>query len=82
MTQTKAKTVIERGYCPVLTVKGRDEVRLAAFVSLAGKIVLGPWSKAPPPPPTPGLEAAGLRRRAAGRRRPRTTSSTCPVPRT
>ena len=53
MTQTKAKTVIERGYCPVLTVKGRDEVRLAAFVSLAGKIVLGPWSKAPPPPPTP-----------------------------
>lgn len=57
MTQTKAKSVIERGYCPILTVKGRDEVRLAAFVSLAGRIVLGPWSKAPPPPESPPSEA-------------------------
>jgi hypothetical protein len=53
ITQAKAVKVIERGYMPVLTIKGRDEIRLAAFVALSGKIVLGPWSAAPPPPPSP-----------------------------
>lgn len=53
MTQQKAVKVIERGYAPVLTIKGRDEIRLAAFVSLAGKLLLGPWSKQPQPEPSP-----------------------------
>ena len=58
VTQTRAVKVIERGYMPVLTIKGRDEIRLAAFVSLAGKILLGPWSSVPPPPPSPPSRAA------------------------
>ena len=49
VTQARAVKVIDRGFMPVLTIKGRDEIRLAAFVSLAGKIVLGPWTSLPPP---------------------------------
>jgi hypothetical protein len=58
ITQARAVKVLERGYMPVLTIKGRDEIRLAAFMSLAGKIVLGPWSGAPPPAPSPA--SAGI----------------------
>jgi pilus assembly protein FimV len=60
VTQTKAVKVIERGYAPVLTIKGRDEIRLAAFLALSGKILLGPWSSVPPPPPSPASEPPDL----------------------
>ncbi len=61
VTQTRAVKVIERGYMPVLTIKGRDEIRLAAFVSLAGKILLGPWTSVPPPEPSPNSTAVVLK---------------------
>jgi pilus assembly protein FimV len=51
LTQARTQGVITRGLMPVVSVKGRDEVRLASFQSLAGATVLGPWSGAPPPKP-------------------------------
>lgn len=60
ITQARAVKVLERGYMPVLTIKGRDEIRLAAFMSLAGKILLGPWSGMPPPAPSPASSAIAV----------------------
>ena len=51
LTQTRTQAAIARGLMPVVSVKGRDEVRLASFQSLAGATVLGPWSDVPPPKP-------------------------------
>ncbi len=51
LTQTKTQNAIARGLMPVVSVKGRDEVRLASFQSLAGETVLGPWTNLPPPKP-------------------------------
>ena len=51
LTQTKTQNAIARGLMPVVSVKGRDEVRLASFQSLAGETVLGPWTNVPPPKP-------------------------------
>ncbi|MGC3967848.1 MAG: type VI secretion system contractile sheath large subunit [Pirellulales bacterium] len=33
-----------QGFQPIVSLKGRDEVRLGSFNSLAGKPLLGPWS--------------------------------------
>ena len=43
----------ERGFMAVSAVKGRDEIRLTSFGSLAGKEILGPWSGIPAPEPSP-----------------------------
>ena len=51
LTQTRTQAAIARGLMPVVSVKGRDEVRLTSFQSLAGSTVLGPWSDVPPPKP-------------------------------
>jgi pilus assembly protein FimV len=66
LTQAKSSTVLARGYMPVVSIKGRDEIRLASFQSLAGNTVLGPWSDAPPPrakaaPAAPAAMAAAVK---------------------
>lgn len=66
MTQASAVKVIERGYMPVLTIKGRDEIRLAAFVALSGKIVLGPWAGSVPGASAPAASAAPAASSASG----------------
>ena len=43
----------ERGVMAVSAVKGRDELRLTSFSSVAGGEVLGPWSGVPAPAPSP-----------------------------
>lgn len=43
----------ERGVMALSAVKGRDELRLTSFSSLAGAEVLGPWSGLPAPAPSP-----------------------------
>ncbi|WP_424985097.1 type VI secretion system contractile sheath small subunit [Microbulbifer sp. S227A] len=53
LTLDKVEKVMARGVMPVVSIKGRDEIRLASFQSLAGGDILGPWSDAPPPPPSP-----------------------------
>ncbi len=53
LTLDKVETVIGRGYLPVVSIKGRDDIRLASFQSLAGGEILGPWSGVAPPPPSP-----------------------------
>ena len=45
-----AQHTISRGYMPVLWMKGRNEIRLGSFQSIAGGEVAGPWQTAPAPP--------------------------------
>lgn len=53
LTLEKVEKVMARGVMPVVSIKGRDEIRLASFQSLAGGDILGPWSGVAPPPPSP-----------------------------
>ncbi|MEW9921693.1 type VI secretion system contractile sheath large subunit [Marimonas sp. MJW-29] len=53
LTLDKVETVLGRGLMPVISVKGRDDIRLGSFQSLAGGEILGPWSGVAPPPPSP-----------------------------
>lgn len=58
MSVDKHTQSVQRGYMPVLSIKGRDEIRLGSFNSVAGKEILGPWSGVAPPPPSPPKPAA------------------------
>ncbi|KIN70348.1 putative cytoplasmic protein [Sulfitobacter noctilucae] len=53
LTLDKIETVLGRGFLPVISIKGRDEIRLGSFQSLAGGDILGPWAGVAPPPPSP-----------------------------
>ncbi len=57
ITLAKHEHSVQRGYMPVLSVKGRDEIRLGSFNSVAGQEILGPWSGMPAPAPSPDLPA-------------------------
>jgi type VI secretion system protein ImpC len=46
LTERKAAQVHGHGFVPVLAIKGRPEVRLGGFLSVAGAALAGPW--APP----------------------------------
>ncbi|MEP2715161.1 type VI secretion system contractile sheath large subunit [Pseudophaeobacter sp.] len=52
----------ERGVMAVSAVKGRDELRLTSFSSVAGGEILGPWTGVPAPEPSPPdpREKAGI----------------------
>ncbi|GAA6159886.1 hypothetical protein NBRC116589_20600 [Ruegeria sp. HU-ET01832] len=52
LTMDKHEHSVQRGYMPVLSVKGRDEIRLGSFNSVAGQELLGPWSGVPAPAPS------------------------------
>ena len=43
----------ERGFMPIASVRGRDEIRLTSFNSLRGDMLLGPWIGEPAPQPSP-----------------------------
>ena len=53
LSEANAAKVVQRGLMPVVSIKGRDEIRLASFQSLTGETILGPWSGVAPPPPSP-----------------------------
>ncbi|KUP91555.1 hypothetical protein TRIHO_35690 [Tritonibacter horizontis] len=42
----------ERGFMPIASVRGRDEIRLTSFNSLRGDTLLGPWTGLPAPAPS------------------------------
>lgn len=44
LSSSKLGLFARRGIMPVLSIKGRDEVRLASFRAIGGKPVIGPWS--------------------------------------
>jgi type VI secretion system ImpC/EvpB family protein len=44
LSQRKAEDTVARGYMPVLSIKGRDVVRLGGFNSVGGGEILGPWA--------------------------------------
>jgi type VI secretion system ImpC/EvpB family protein/type VI secretion system ImpB/VipA family protein len=44
LTEALCQHVTGQKFMPIVSIKGRDEVRLASFNSLAGKPLLGPWS--------------------------------------
>ena len=53
-TERQAAQVASTGIIPVLSLRGRPEVRVAGFNSLAGKPLAGSWAPmdiTPPPPP-------------------------------
>lgn len=63
LSQHGLDAVARRCIMPVLWLKGRDQIRLGAFQSVAGKPLAGPWAPAacppdpgPPPPPDPAEE--------------------------
>lgn len=49
ITTSKLEEVVQRGFQPVVNMKGRGEVRLASVNSVGGGELLGPWSGNPPP---------------------------------
>nr|WP_244615000.1 type VI secretion system contractile sheath large subunit [Pukyongiella litopenaei] len=53
MAEDGIAAALGRGFMPVVSIKGRDEVRLASFRSVAGDEILGPWTGQPAPPPSP-----------------------------
>ncbi|MFT7596141.1 MAG: pilus assembly protein FimV, partial [Paracoccaceae bacterium] len=53
LTLDKVEQANGRGIMSVVSIKGRDEIRLASFNSLAGAEILGPWTGVTPPPPSP-----------------------------
>ena len=52
LTLDKVEMALTRGIMSVASPKGRDEIRLTSFGSLAGGEILGPWADAPPPDPS------------------------------
>ncbi len=61
LTTSKVETVVTRGFMPVISIKGRDVIRLGSFQSLAGAEILGPWSGVAPPPPSPPAPVTGAK---------------------
>lgn len=53
LTLDKIEMAVTRGIMSVASIKGRDEIRLTSFGSLAGGEILGPWTGAPAPKPSP-----------------------------
>ena len=47
LTEPMQQLAKQAGACPLLAIKGRDEVRLAGFVSVAGTALAGPWGSTP-----------------------------------
>jgi len=58
ITMEKHEHSVQRGYMPVLSIKGRDEIRLGSFNSVAGQEILGPWTGVPVPEPSPDVPPA------------------------
>lgn len=63
MTEAKIAATTARGLIPAIGPRGRDEVRLGSFQSLAGTPLAGPWAPAdlpasPPPGPSPAAAPA------------------------
>ncbi len=57
LTLDKVEAAMARGVMPVVSIKGRDEIRLASFQSLGRAEIRGPWSGAAPPPPRAPVDA-------------------------
>jgi len=53
LTLDKIEMAVTRGIMSIASPKGRDEIRLTSFGSLAGGEILGPWTGRPPPEPSP-----------------------------
>jgi EvpB/VC_A0108, tail sheath N-terminal domain/Type VI secretion system, VipA, VC_A0107 or Hcp2 len=57
MPEATAVHVISQGFMPVLCIRGRNEVRLGSFQSLAGTELAGPWSPVAVEPDEPAADS-------------------------
>jgi pilus assembly protein FimV len=62
LTTTRMEGVVARGFMPLVSLRGRDQIRLASFQSIGGGEILGPWSsetlvRTTPSQPAPTLTA-------------------------
>lgn len=53
LTMDKHEHSVQRRYMPVLSIKGRNEIRLGSFNAVSRREILGPWSDALAPLPSP-----------------------------
>ena len=66
LTLSRVEDVMARGFMPVVSIKGRDEIRLGSFNALGGAPIRGAWSDLPPPetspprPPAPKKETPSV----------------------
>lgn len=58
LTTSKVEVVGRRGIMPVLSIKGRDQIRLASFYALSGVPIAGPWGRPALPDPLEAARAA------------------------
>lgn len=52
VTTATMEDIVTRGFMPIVSPKGRDEIRLASFQAVGGGEILGPWTNAPRPAPS------------------------------
>ena len=60
LTTRSMEDVVTRGFMPLLSMKGRDVIRLGSFQALGGGEIEGRWSGNPPPAATPPTRRADL----------------------
>ncbi len=60
LTTTRMEGVVARGFMPLVSLRGRDQIRLASFQSVGGGEILGPWSSETLPRTTPSQPAPTL----------------------
>lgn len=70
LNEAACQHVSNQGFMPIVSIKGRDEVRLASFNSVAGKPLLGPWSS----------ETVSVSLSTSGGARPAVSGSAEPAP--
>jgi hypothetical protein len=50
VSEPTAVRIISQNFMPVLSIRGRAEIRLGSFISLAGGLLAGPWAPLDIPP--------------------------------
>lgn len=58
ITTTAMEDIVTRGFMPIVSPRGRDEIRLASFQAVGGGEIIGPWSGVERPAPSKAVPEA------------------------